>query len=58
MLVEYNMIRMKEWGRRWMETIIAWGFGGVEVLDGRHTQLGIISIPMFIDVFGTGINVS
>lgn len=41
-----------------METISAWGFGGVEVLAGRHTQLGTISIPMFIDLFGTGINVS
>ena len=58
MLVEHNMIRMKELGRRWMETITAWGFGGVEVLDGWHTQLGIISIPMFIDLSGKEINVS
>ena len=29
------------------------GFRGVEVLNGMHTQLGIISIPLFIDLVGT-----
>lgn len=38
--------------------ITSGGFGGVEVLDGRHTQLGTISIPMFIDLSGTGIIIS
>ena len=38
-------------------TITLWGLEGVEVLNGMHTQLGIISIPMFIDLVGTGINV-
>ena len=31
-----------------------WGFRGVEVLNGMHTQLGIISIPLSIDLVGTG----
>ena len=32
----------------------SWGFRGVEVLNGMHTQLGIISIPLSIDLVGTG----
>ena len=40
-----------------MGTITSWGLG-VEVLSGRPTQLGIISIPMFIDLSRTVINVS
>ena len=38
-------------------TITLWGLEGVEVLNGMQTQLGIISIPMFIDLVGTGVNV-
>ena len=52
MLVEYNMIR--ERGKEAGGTITLWELGGVEVLNGMHTQLGIISIPLSIDLVGTG----
>ena len=44
---------MKEGGRNCRGTITLWGLRGVQVLNGMHTQLGIISITLFIDLVGT-----